>query len=366
MPRRLCRWRAKCPVSFDARNVCDRRAGCSCAGGATGAPLGGDRWNFRLDRNDRSHMMRALGRSGDVVGVRRSREVRESENERGVGDRKMEKLNWIPFFLCNYQKLEILHTSVNTRNSVRYTRKHKQFIAVSTFNLTVSRIHFTKILESFPLRKFRETSQIINHSGPGINLRLEYLLKRGNLSRFPTELGRCSRYKPVSICNYMHPPPLCYSQSRLFSRATVIFHGTCTTKSLEFEFEARAPHQTQPEEKTYLRFLRERSPRLRPGSRDMYLRVYRNPLETTLRPLFLKTSWEEAKYREQLDVSAIELDKNGGKSKGHGFRLWNYEVVRSSRRSRKERLARERYIRIHRMKLLSWKKTLMPCVDGIT
>lgn len=290
------------------------------------------------------------------------------ENERGVGDRKMEKLNWILFFLCNYQKLEILHTSVNTRNSVRYTRKHKQFItvAVSTFNLTVSRIHFTKILESFPLRKFRETSQIINHSGPGINLRLEYLLKRGNLSRFPTELGRCSRYKPVSICNYMHPPPLRYSQSRLFSRATVIFHGTCTTKSLEFEFEARAPHQTQPEEKTYLRFLRERSPRLRPGSRDMYLRVYRNPLETTLRPLFLKTSWEEAKYREQLDVSAIELDKNGGKSKGHGFRLWNYEVVRSSRRSRKERLARERYIRIHRMKLLSWKKTLMPCVDGIT
>lgn len=119
----------------------------------------------------------------------------------------MEKLNWIPFFLCNYQKLEILHTSVNTRNSVRYTRKHKQFIAVSTFNLTVSRIHFTKILESFPLRKFRETSQIINHSGPGINLRLEYLLKRGNLSRFP-ELGRCSRYKPVSICNYMHPPTL--------------------------------------------------------------------------------------------------------------------------------------------------------------
>lgn len=172
--------------------------------------------------------MRALGRSGDVVGVRRSREVRESENERGVGDRKMEKLNWIPFFLCNYQKLEILHTSVNinTRNSVRYTRKHKQFItvAVSTFNLTVSRIHFTKILESFPLRKFRETSQIINHSGPGINLRLEYLLKRGNLSRFPTELGRCSRYKPVSICNYMHPPPLRYSQSYLFSRATVIFH----------------------------------------------------------------------------------------------------------------------------------------------
>lgn len=42
--------------------------------GATGAPLGGDRWNFRLDRNDRSHMMRALGRSGDVVGVRRCRE----------------------------------------------------------------------------------------------------------------------------------------------------------------------------------------------------------------------------------------------------------------------------------------------------
>lgn len=160
-------------------------------------------------------MMRALRRSGDVVGVRRSREVRESENERGVGDRKMEKLNWIPFFLCNYQKLEILHTSVNTRNSVRYTRKHKQFItvAVSTFNLTVSRIHFTKILESFPLRKFRETSQIINHSGPGINLRLEYLLKRGNLSRFPTELGRCSRYKPVSICNYMHPPPLRYSRA---------------------------------------------------------------------------------------------------------------------------------------------------------
>lgn len=152
-----------------------------------------------------------------------SKMSRMSENER---DRKMEKLNWIPFFLCNYQKLEILHTSVNTRNSVRYTRKHKQFItvAVSTFNLTVSRIHFTKILESFPPRKFRETSQIINHSGPGINLRLEYLLKRGNLSRFPTELGRCSRYKPVSICNYMHPPPLRYSQSYLFSRATVIFH----------------------------------------------------------------------------------------------------------------------------------------------
>lgn len=67
-----------------------------------------------------------------------------------------------------------------------------------------------------------------------------------------------------------------------------------------------------------------------------------------------------------IGVSAIERDKNGGKSKGHGFRL--RERSASIDGERKERLARE--IQPHRTnELLRWKNdyadTRVPCGRSI-
>lgn len=131
-------------------------------------------------------------------------------------------------------------------------------------------------------------------------------------------------------------------------------------KSLEFGFETRAPHQTQPEEKTYLRFLGERSPRCfktQPLQIYISLRVYRDPLSKRLSSASF--SQKLGGRKRNIDVSAIELDKNGGKSKGHGFRLRNYGGSWASiELTFEETAAGTRYIRHIERNLFLGKKNL--------
>lgn len=154
--------------------------------------------------------------------------------------------------------------------------------------------------------------------------------------------------------------PLPPSPPPLFTFVPLFPSNSYLMKSLEFGFETRAPHQTQPEEKTYLRFLGERSPRCfktQPLQIYISLRVYRDPLSKRLSSASF--SQKLGGRKRNIDVSAIELDKNGGKSKGHGFRLRNYGGSWASiELTFEETAAGTRYIRAHRTKLISWKKNL--------
>ena len=157
--------------------------------------------------------------------------------------------------------------------------------------------------------------------------------------------------------------PLPPSPSPLFTFVPLFPSNSYLMKSLEFGFGTRAPHQTQPEEKTYLRFLGERSPRCfktQPLQIYISLRVYRDPLSKRLSSASF--SQKLGGRKRNIDVSAIELDKNSGKSKGHGFRLRNYGGSWASiELTFEETAAGTRAIYIHRTKLVSWKKK-KPCM----
>lgn len=150
----------------------------------------------------------------------------------------------------------------------------------------------------------------------------------------------------------LHAP--CYSQPCLFSPSNSYL---ASFESL-FEVKTRARHQTQPEKNlstfpwgTITTFK---------TSRDVYLWVCIETLSGRLfQPLFWKLRFRRKRNIESSRCIRYQVGwKNGGKSKGHGFRL-RPEVVwlrSTDALSRKERLARERCIHTHRTKLLSWKK----------
>lgn len=156
----------------------------------------------------------------------------------------------------------------------------------------------------------------------------------------------------------LHAPsslPLRYSHSCHFSRATVILWNRSNSDSRH----ARRIKHNRKKKLIYVSSGNDRHAALRP-SLSRYISLS-ECIETHSRNDSLQLSFSQklGGRKRNIDVSAIELDKNGGKSKGHGFRLRNYGGSWASiELTFEETAAGTRYIRAHRTKLISWKKNL--------